>query len=637
MRVRSSTFRVWPRLGIWPPTAFVLIPVLLGLFGGTTLMWSHGHSTVIPDQPGPHQQISDQPTGITLRDGFATVDVHLEHEVPVRLLVSNLGSVNRNAILQATATSIPCDAATKSHGHSFPVLSLNSTVSSSPATSVTLVALTDSAIGAMKPPRRSQSAASPPPTRDFWLHVTETPLENSKGYQLVRGQLTSSDQLVEVYADVSLNTPSGIPVPIRRLATEIATRLSHDILPAVEQHVGPIADPDRNGRLTVLLTPWLGRLRGGTTQVRGFVRSSDLRTDISAPFSNHADLLYLNSDLPRGDVLQSLLLHEVAHTALASRQNATSGRALPDWDDWLNEGLAHLTEQHGRDDSSNLDFRVARFWQNSAAAPLAVRDYYRTGRWRNHGCRGATFLFLDWCQQQSRQRGTSNFIAALMATGKSDAAALEQVCQARFSDLYRAWTISLATSDAAPHTARVGRFLNSGVRFQQWPLTADSRREFHVAGTATQFVEMRSPQTGWYRLTFSAEPLDAWQLTVVPGRQEVPAMTVNARWSRVQASEPRLIVKVQQPLPAAWSAEEIACEMIREPQPRVWNWPVAALKQAANESGAMVLPLSPEDLTGGEAVIKVRFKNSAGQSAWGWSDLPAGQAVEQIASGSRAF
>lgn len=637
MRVRSSTFRVWPRLGIWPPTALVLIPVLLALFGGTTLMWSYGHSTVIPDQPIRYQPVKDQPTDITLRDGFATVDVHLEQDVPVRLLVSNLGSANRNAILQATATSIPHDAVTKSRGHYSPVLSVNSTISISPATTETLVALSDSASGSTKPPPRSRSAASPPPTREFWLHVTETPLENPKGYQLVRGQLIGSDQLVEVYADVSLSTPSGIPAPIRQLATEIATRLSQVILPAVEQYVGPTADPDRNGRLTVLLTPWLGRLRGGTTQVRGFVRSSDLRTDISAPFSNRADLLYLNSDLPTGEMLQSLLLHEVAHTALASRQSATSGRALPDWDDWLNEGLAHLTEQHGRNEPSNLDFRVARYWQNSAAAPLAVRDYYRTGRWRNHGCRGATFLFLDWCQQQSRQRGTPDFIAALMATGKSDAAAVEQVCQAKFSDLYRAWTISLATSNTAPCAARMGRFLNSGVRFQQWALTVDSRQEFDVAGTATQFVELRSPRAGWYRLTFSAEPLDAWQLTVVPGRQGLPGITVNAKWSRVKASEPRLIVDVQQPIPAGWSAEEISCEMIREPQPRVWNWPVAALEQTANADGAMVVPLNPEDLTGGEAVIKVRFKNVSGQSAWGWSDLPAGLAVEQIASGSRTF
>jgi hypothetical protein len=637
MRVQSSTSRVWPRRGIQPPTAFVLFTVLPGLCAATMLMWSYGHSTVVSYQPASHQPAKDQPTGITLRDGFATVDVHLEQDVPVRLLVSNLGSANRNAILQATATSIPYDAVTKSRGHCSPVLSVNAAISPSPATTATLVALSDSASGSTKPPPRSQSTGSPPPTREFWLHVTETPLENPKGYQLVRGQLTGSDQLVEVYADVSLSTPSGFPATIRQLATEIASRLSQYVLPAVEQHVGPIADPDQNGRLTVLLTPWLGRLRGGTTQVRGFVRSSDLRTDISAPFSNRADLLYLNSDLPTGEMLQSLLLHEVAHTALASRQSVTSGRALPDWDDWLNEGLAHLTEQHGRDEPSNLDFRVARYWQNSAAAPLAVRDYYRTGRWRNHGCRGATFLFLDWCQHQSRQRGTPDFIAALMATGKSDAAALEQVCQAKFPDLYRAWTISLATRDTAPHAARVGRYLNSGVRFQHWNLAADSKREFDVAGTATQFVELRPPRAGWYRLIFSAEPLDAWQLTVVPGRQGLPGITVNAKWSRVQASEPRLIVDVLQPLPAGWSAEEISCEMIREPQPRVWIWPVAALEQAANAGGAMVLPLSPEDLTGGEAVIKVRFKNAAGQSAWGWSDLPAGLAVEQIASGSRAF
>ena len=120
----------------------------------------------------------------------------------------------------------------------------------------------------------------------------------------------------------------------------------HPARPAVHPIVGPISDPDQNGRLSVLLTPWLGRLQGGTVSVRGFVRSSDFRTDLAAPFSNRADLLYLNSDLPQGTALQTLLLHEVAHAALARHPTTdrSPGNQL-DWDDWLNEGLAHLAER----------------------------------------------------------------------------------------------------------------------------------------------------------------------------------------------------------------------------------------------------------------------------------------------------
>lgn len=617
MSVRFPASEGWLRRGGRLSVRLCCVTALLSLFALTLAAWSRHDSPVVLDRLVPHQ-----PYDIILRDGQGTVDLYLEQDVPVRLLVSNLGSVSRNAALQVRSERLSATARYQPQPWK-------------PKPAVTRLIHCENSL--LKPPARQQPTSPHALARDFWLHVTDTPLENPQGYQLVHSRMAACQQTAEVYVDSSLNSPAGIPPAIEQLANEIAIRLSRDVLPTITHQIGPIADPDQNGRLTVLLTPWLGRLRGGTTQVRGFVRSSDLRTEIAAPFSNHADLLYLNPDLPAGDALQSLLLHEVAHTALASRPSLSSSLARPDWDDWLNEGLAHLTEQTGRDEWSNLDYRIAKYWQDSASAPLLVRDYYRTGRWRNHGCRGATFLFLDWCQQQARKRGVTNFVPALMATGKADQEAVEQVCQAPFADLYRAWTVSLATESAMSKHRKIGRFLNSGPRFQPWNLTADPAREISVSGSATQFVELHAARSGWYRLEFAGDPLDSWQLTVIPTSQASPCISLMATWSRGESSEPMsLEVGSQESLPAGWQLDEVGYELIREPHPRARNWPAASLLGLGNASNWPIkLPLSSEDILGADAVIKVRFKNSTGQVAWSWVEVPASGRIERIADGSR--
>ncbi len=577
--------------------------MFLGLFAVTIAAWTHGGTLSALERLVPKQ-----PYYVTLIEGQATVDLYLEPDTAVRLLTSNLGSPNRNATLRARTAPLSGRVQHPPAAWKNRPLVVDRPSEIEPAQ--------QNELGGTKP------VSPPAATRDFWLHVTETPLENPRGYQLIHGQLASSQQTVEVYADASLNSATGIPPHVKQLADDIAVRLSREVLPTIHKHVGPVADPDQNGRLTVLLTPWLGRLRGGTTQVRGFVRSSDLRTDIAAPFSNHADLVYLNSDLPTGDALQTMLLHEVAHTALGSRQSSANGALLSDWDDWLNEGLAHLAEQQGHDDWSNVDYRLARYWQNPAAASLAVRDYYRTGRWRNHGCRGATFLFLDWCRQEALRRGVTHFISALMATGKSDAEAIELVCGKPFEDLYREWTLALAAEPLATRKPMVGRFLNSGPRFEQWNVGSESQHEFDVSGSATQFTELRASTAGWYRLQFDGDPLDAWQITLVKNPQTSPEISLRATWIRGDTADPpRLMISTKAPLHAGWEFDEVTCELIREPHPRAWTWRAASLTVSENQTFA--IPLSMEEVTGTEAVVKVRFKNATGQIAWGWVDVSA--------------
>ncbi len=596
--------------------------VLLCLLGFAIVTWTRVGSSAIPDQ-----LIPGRPYDVPLKEGRATVDLPLQANAPVRLIISNLGSVSRTAILQARVEPV--------RGFSWQ----HQPIPWQKKTLPTGVKISPAKTTGLTVPKTKTSSSPPASTRDFWLHVTEAPLENAQGYQRVQGRLVCANQTVEVYADPSLDSPSSGPTSIEPLAHDIAERLSRDVLPLITRQIGPITDADQNGRLTVLLTPWLGRLRGGTTQVRGFVRSSDLRMDLPAPFSNHADLLYLNSELPVGDALQSLLLHEVAHTALASRPNVSLPRRArsPEWEDWLNEGLAHLTERQGSHDWSNLDYRAASYWQNPAAAPLVVRDYYRTGRWRNHGCRGATFLFLDWCQQRAHAAGVTHFIPALMATGKTDVEAIEHVLQAPFAELYRDWTIALATeATAGQEPTKVGRFLDSGPRYQHWNLTDESTQAFSIVGTATQFVELRASQTGRYRLVLAGDALDEWQVTLLRPERPAPAIALQAQWSRGQPSEQiGLQVTSQQPPPAGWHLENISCEAIQEPRIRVQNWTAANLQIANDATFSTQLPLRAADFERLPTVIKARFQNTAGDITWSWVDIPPYLAAEQLAAADR--
>ena len=519
--------------------AWTMLSVSLALALFCTLAGSR--SPTVPDSLPP-----GQPGAIAVDDGRGVVDLYLSPDVPIRLLVSNLGTSDHSATLQAQATliDVPRHRPTAiMHAHPGEPGGLSPRILLHSGTSTTVVAAAHHVgadAGSIRYVGRNPGTAAvriarsggpsalnlngiaPLKNRDFWLHVTAVPLENPKGYEVVHGRLVEAGRTVEVYADSCLIPTTGTPALIQEQARDIAKRLERDVLPAISRHIGPISDPDQNGRLSVLLTPWLGRLQGGTVSVRGFVRSSDFHTDLAAPFSNHADLLYLNSDLPQGTALQTLLLHEVAHAALARHPTTdhSPGNQL-DWDDWLNEGLAHLAERRCGGDWSNLDYRIARYRQSPATAPLVVRDYYRCGRWRDHGCRGATYLFLDWCEQHAKRLGVTEFTPALIATGRTGPDAIELVCQEKFPQLYRAWTIALASETSQsgnPPTWENSR--SNGPRFQAWNVNQGPQQTFEVAGTATQFVEIRATEAGWHRITFQSGRLQSWQLTVIkPGQQ----------------------------------------------------------------------------------------------------------------------
>lgn len=339
--------------------------------------------------------------------------------------------------------------------------------------------------------------------RDFFLHVTDGDLDDPKQYVRIAACNVASGSRVRVFVDQQLAKGE---VPPSRI-DDLVHMLDADVISRVESRFGPLSDVDGDGGLAVVVTPWLSRLQGGRTSIGGMVRSSDFQRDLSSPFSNRCDMLFLNSALPNDAALRDLLSHEVAHAACISQRLPRGVGTLRDEEDWLSEALAHLAEPGW----SNLDHRLAAFLDDPSRYPLVVPDYYRAGLWRNPGCRGATYLFTRWCVgrepqlvrqlAQSPHRGTRN---------------IERATGRRFEELFREWSLTLAESDelkSADLQNVLQRIGSSGIR----PAVihaSSGEATLSVRGTAFAVVELLADESSSRTLRIVGDSAARWQFSI---------------------------------------------------------------------------------------------------------------------------
>jgi hypothetical protein len=346
--------------------------------------------------------------------------------------------------------------------------------------------------------------------RQFFLHVTTDRLEEEQGYVPVTGRLAGEGDHVRVYLDRQTAPADMAP----GLIDEIIRLLDGEIIPRSREFLGEHADIDGDGKLAVLVTGWLGRLCGGKTSLNGFVRCNDFQADVEAPFGNHADVIYLNASVAPGAALKAVLAHEYTHAVCFSRRLAPGRRAapLPVEEDWLNEAIAHVAENLHACGWSNLDQRIDDFLANTAGSPLAVRDYYRSGLWRDAGCRGATYLFLRYCADQFGE-GLLRDLVNGPAAGKRN---LERATQTSFADLFRHWTIALAEGQmqSVPLRGTVGEYELAGPARVAFSVEAGPC-DLELCGTASALVELTATKAEVVRVVIDAEPQARLQVTLV--------------------------------------------------------------------------------------------------------------------------
>src|SRR5260370_38431736 len=174
------------------------------------------------------------------------------------------------------------------------------------------------------------------------------------------GGLRGGGKHCQVYVDHDFADADGLQPTVK----DAIAVFDEEIYPKACERLGHALDVDRDGRFTILFTPWLDKLSGGKIKLDGFVRGSDFYRDLDAPHGNRCDLMYLITNLKPAPYLHTLLAHEYTHAVVFSEH--VFGEYLPnregkEEEGWLNAGLAHLNEDAHGYSWHNLAHRVSAF------------------------------------------------------------------------------------------------------------------------------------------------------------------------------------------------------------------------------------------------------------------------------------
>ncbi len=373
----------------------------------------------------------------------------------------------------------------------------------------------------------------PPPSRTFHLMVRDGSVTDASRYLGIDAQLRAVGRRVQVYVD-----PADVKAVDAATLKDVVETFDRRIYPAAATRFGPAADVDRDERFTILISGWLGKLAGGKVSVDGFVKGADLDRTLAGPFSNHADMMYLNARLKAGPHLRTIMAHEYIHAVTFSRKSLDPDGIGPggaEEDGWLDEAYSHLFEDSLGFSRTNIDYRVSAFLSQPERYRLVVDDYYAANLFRGHGNRGACYMFLRWCVDRygpglldelvrSRRRGVENLE---VATGSS------------FEDLFRRWTVALYLGGLDPGAKGDDdryRSIDPRGGLEDWILAGpraasvgpggSSEERWASAGTAARYCLVAGGPDAALRVTIDA-PADAGlQVTAVRlpqglGRQEL--------------------------------------------------------------------------------------------------------------------
>lgn len=549
-------------------TALVVWSVWCGVIAGVAWAWPIPFANALVPWP------NDQPHVVPTTAGVAEFDLPFQAGEQYVLVVSDLGTDLHPHPVQMTAQSI---ATAQAHPRSlsrWPSLPLVASPLEAP----------DETLAAVDPFTESATATYDQSTarREFWIHVGEAELEDQRAYVKIETQRVATGRRVEIWRDTAI--PAGTVGT--ELTDTILRELESAVLPLIEHRFGRLLDLDHDGKLAVCLTPWLGRLQGGRTSVRGFVRSSDFRDDLEAPFSNHAEILYLNSELPTGAALRTLLLHETAHAAIFSRRFAAQpqGRSFSALPDWWNEGLAHLTEQAGRGDWSNLDTRISRAQADPAGSPLIVDDYYRTGKWRDPGARGAAYLFLQWCERRFGQEWLDRTLTIPHFQPRLTGELNGLPC----AELFRQWSIDRWLNTASVN--QYGEHLVSRPAIQAWNVQ-QRKQQFEIVGGATSYWNLAATgQTGWQRIRITNPRQTPLQVTVWRTAAQPCPVQIHGDWATNDTPDAvdnhATGFTVRLSLPRGWDCSELQLEAVTGDQPRLLKLDAQQMQSLVQQAAA---------------------------------------------------
>lgn len=505
---------------------------------------------------------------------------------------------------------------------------------------------TNEALTAEYPPSKS-----PPQQKTFALFVKENDFYNADSYASVTGQLQAVGKHCQVYVDHDYRDLGRLQPTI----ADVVRTFDEQILPKARRNLGRALDADRDGRFTILFTPWLSRLLNGRVALEGFVRGSDFYRDLPQPYSNSCDMLYLNTDLQPGPLLRTLLAHEYTHAIVFSEHifGGYPGAAHPrEEESWLNEAIAHVAEDSHGYSWENLDYRVSAFLSDPPRYRLVVPDYYNAGLWRSHGSRGAAYLFLRWCAD----RYGDEFVGRLVRTSLTGVENVEVATGERFADLFRQWCVSLALSGTGIDCAAsatglrytpvrridlrgpLGDRLLCGPRQQSIALTG-ATRDLEIAGTAAAFVMLHSTDGTRTRVTLTSDADAALQVTLIRLPQTLPWLELSKDHTSTLGSI-RLIAKAHDSRltveAAAWERSTPTSNRPEDTSFRgsqagecVRRWFPSLRLNAGESCVSEVIELPNPATTLGPLVFKLAATDALGRHVAAWQTFETGKGTDQ--------
>jgi len=381
------------------------------------------------------------------------------------------------------------------------------------------------AVRRIPPPSPPHPAVTsmPPVERTFHLLARNGDVASASSYLAVAGRLRALGRRVQVYVD-----PADLDAVDAETLRDLVTTFDEKVFPTAAARFGPALDVDGDGRFTVLMSGWLGRMAGGKVSVDGFARGADLDVSLGAPFGNRCDMVYLNAELKAGPHLRTVLAHEYTHAITFCRKALPGGVRGPiaaEEEGWLDEGLAHLVEDAFGFSRSNIDYRVSAFLTQPERYRLVVNDYFAADLFRSHGNRGATYLFLRWCVD----RHGSGLLDALIRSDLRGVENLEAATGSSFADLFRGWTVALYLSGLDPTAGGEGahhyRSVDPRGVIDDWVLAGPRAsvvaiggpgEAWSAAGTSAHFSIVSGTASGPLRVEIEGPPGAELQVTAVP-------------------------------------------------------------------------------------------------------------------------
>lgn len=323
-------------------------------------------------------------------------------------------------------------------------------------------------------------------------------------------RLVLENRRILIYVDQRLSFDDSM----RDLVAEIDSVSTSTMIETVERFAGSTADVDGDGHLTIVITPDAGRLGTSETPVYGITQPSDFVAGVERPRGNNSDVIFLNSSIPLGSTLSTVLCHEWCHASVFSRHHGLVGSSCVD-DDWLNEAIAHVIEVAASGSDVNIAHRIRGYRAQPASSPLVIQDYCCPEYWRHNGVRGAGYLFLDWYLKQADGESLSR----LLSEPSLDVASLEAASKRPFTELFRAWTVSQGEQLAKENRdQRSDDSTSSRLAHHRWVLrgTEEQMLALKVGATCADFVSIECPEGSDWQIIAIKPVTDHVQVTLLP-------------------------------------------------------------------------------------------------------------------------